>query len=1383
MTDEKVPYHITGWQSQKVPTYNMEFVEIGKRKRQIQRIYDQYIDQKVEHIRVGLVLGEWGLGKTHLFLHLIKKIFENNKDCFPLYVDLEKDLRSAGVLGIEEDDLEDFSNRLYQSAISSVKKYEKNLKIPYSTQLPAEFLNEIDDLSHKNASEIYAKIRKYYNYVYVFVDEMEDLMSEDDESISRFLEMIIKKNVERDLSVKDRVTFIMGCTGPIWNAIEARYAKVRTETKGRLIRREDTFKLESLTYDESVKLIKEIVTKTDKHQQNPFTNRMIRILWRASNGSPPSLLHLYNIVGLDVIRNAKEGENVIIDHNRMKEILIDELIYVGKEQKLPAIFSGAYEDIKNILPQSEVITEDVINFYHNLLDLMMTHFSEWKKDELLEKSGLDEDTFYKIVKQVNELSQKRYNQPVFVEVKISNIHEDRDFQGKLRESYKGTELLSPEGKIFGLSYKRTPEQGDIEGTDAHSKITWLTDDDDLIYVFPKDVNEFCKLVNTEPTKELESQYNNLMERDIFEKDEYYRLSTFVERRLFPTLESRLYMFIQSFPQQKEVERKIDETFYGDPQELAKYALSALKKYIPQDAKIDEEGGMPFLIIDGDEEFYNVSIVLKIFSQMVDENDVRELFRNIKEKGDVGIILYQTSENVKTLLRRENINGIPAGNRILWKNVTQDVITFLSAWGYCLENNIDINEDRLEENNGIYLHDLEFDKLIKGWVNDLRDKKVGVIVDYVSEEEKITDDLIHWRYGLLNYPKESKISHIKDYPLFMGWPPNAALEKRKSILKNLSKYGLVEVNDNLTKYKIIQTDYEAYVCHIYLEKGLERRKIDWDCFICANTNYTSEDILDRVVVPMLIEKGIMIEQEGGYDFRCVSEEGILNIVDSDILKEVKEILNKCDKRDKYGACANDFARFVIENLQNEEKESAFGDRFIPLFVGVEMANKWKSHFSWSNLIAKFNEVLEEIEEIRNSKEKYIHKLEELYEESKKPGYNSLTKTKEFMSHVLELTAPYHIIESRIYPQVKSFSEALLKVYEEAKEMIDYIHDPESVSIIDKRDVAKNYYKNGQFEQHEKIYDEIKKKRELLKKIKEERDVAIEECEEKLDKALNQISELEEQVTTKFRISNSIMNNIQESVDTIEIEKKIDTTIRSYESEEKILEKLNEEKEGIISEINDYQSLLEIVGEIIPIEKQIVECRDSEEVDKIIEKLDEETTNEANKLKNKIEEKIKEFETYEMRDINSESLSTVKEGLDKIKEVINETYENIKKLFEDSYNRIEREKELIKNFLGKDEKMHSDRKEQIYEELDRTIEDKSINDCKSKLTAIFKEIEKTTKETDIHVYRILAEESEMGEVDFNSAVQKVSGELKLDLEKARNKITKLIENDFVTATIKF
>jgi len=53
----------------------------------------------------------------------------------------------------------------------------------------------------------------------------------------------------------------------------------------------------------------------------------------------------------------------------------------------------------------------------------------------------------------------------------------------------------------------------------------------------------------------------------------------------------------------------------------------------------------------------------------------------------------------------------------------------------------------------------------------------------------------------------------------------------------------------------------------------------------------------------------------------------------------------------------------------------------------------------------------------------------------------------------------------------------------------------------------------------------------------------------------------------------------------------------------------------------------------------------------------------------------------------------------------------------------------------------------------------------------------------VNRILAEESEMGEVDFNSAVQKVSDELKLDLEKARNKITKLIENEFVTATIKF
>lgn len=48
----KVPYHETGWKSQKVPTYNMEFVEIGKRKRQIQKIYDEYFEQKAENITI-----------------------------------------------------------------------------------------------------------------------------------------------------------------------------------------------------------------------------------------------------------------------------------------------------------------------------------------------------------------------------------------------------------------------------------------------------------------------------------------------------------------------------------------------------------------------------------------------------------------------------------------------------------------------------------------------------------------------------------------------------------------------------------------------------------------------------------------------------------------------------------------------------------------------------------------------------------------------------------------------------------------------------------------------------------------------------------------------------------------------------------------------------------------------------------------------------------------------------------------------------------------------------------------------------------------------------------------------------------------------------------
>lgn len=1383
MTSEKLPYHVTGWQSQKVPTYDMEFVEIGKRKRQIQRICDQYIEQKTEHIRVGLVSGEWGLGKTHLFLHLIKKILENNNDCLPLYVDFEKDLRPAGVLNIEEGDLEDFSNRLYQSAISSVRKYEKNLKIPYSTQLPVELLNQIDDLSHKNVSEICAEIRKYYNYVYVFIDELEDLMSEDDESISRFLEMIIKKNVERDLSVKDRVTFILGCTGPIWNAIEARYAKVRTETKGRLIRREDTFKLEPLTYSEAIELIKEIVTKADEYQQNPFTNRMIRTLWRASNGSPPSLLHLYNIVGLDAIRNAKKGDPVIIDSNRMKEILLDELIYVGKEQKLPAIFSGAYEDIKNVLPKSEGITGEIINSYHSLLDLMMADFGEWKKDDLLEKSGLDEDTFYKIIKGVNSLGQTRYNQPIFVEVKVSNIHDDGEFQNKLREKFKGIELLSPEGKIVGLSYKRTPEQEDIEGADLHSKITWLTDDDELVFVFPKDINEFCKLVNIELTEELRSQHHNLMERDIFEKDEYYRLSTFAERRLFPTLESRLYMFIQNFSQQKEVERKIMEIFYDNPRELAKYAFTALAVYIPQETEIKDESGMPFLIVDGGNELYNVSIVVKIFSQRVDENEVRELCRNVEDTGNVGIVLCQTSEDVNTLLRREDVNGIPAGNRILWKNVTQDVITFLAAWGYCLEKNVDMNEDRLDENKGIYLHDLEFDKQIKEWINDLRDKKVGVIVDYRSGEEKITDDLIHWRYGLLDYPKGIRILHINDYPLFMGYPPNAALERRKSILKNLSEYRLVEVDDRLTKYKIIQTDSEAYICHMYLEKGLEGRNIDWDCFICANTNYSSDEILDRVVLLMLIEKGIMIEREGGYDFRCVSEEGVSNILDSDLLKEVKEIFDECDKQDEYGVCANNFTPFLIDNLQDEEKESDFGNKFIRLFDGVEMANKWKSHFSWNDLRAKFNEALEKIEEIRSSKEKYTHKLEELCEESKKPGYNSLKKTKEFMSHVSELTAPYHIIESRIYPQAKSFSEALLKVHEEAKKIIDYVHESDSVSIIDKRDVARNYYKNGQFEQLEKIYTEIKKRRELLKRIEEEKNQAIDECKGKFTNILEEISKLTGQVTSEFKISNSILDNIRKSVDTIKIEKGIDATILNYESEEEILEKLNEKEKVIISEITDYKSFLDIVGEMIPIEDWILKYKDLEEVNKIIEKLDKETTKKANSLKKEIEGKIVEYDTYEIGHINIESLSTVKEKLHEIKEAINESYSNIERLFDDFYNRIEREKELIKNFLDKDEKIPSDRKEQICKELRDINKDKPIDESKDKLMDIFKKIEKTTGETDIHVYRIIVEESEMGEIDFNLAVQKVSDELRLDLEKTRNKVTKLIENNYVMAIIKF
>lgn len=137
---------------------------------------------------------------------------------------------------------------------------------------------------------------------------------------------------------------------------------------------------------------------------------------------------------------------------------------------------------------------------------------------------------------------------------------------------------------------------------------------------------------------------------------------------------------------------------------------------------------------------------------------------------------------------------------------------------------------------------------------------------------------------------------------------------------------------------------------------------------------------------------------------------------------------------------------------------------------------------------------------------IHKLEDLVGEVKSTRTDALRKTGQFIEHVSKLTVPFHIIKKYIHPQVQAFSDDMNTVFKDACDMLDYLHQKKTKSISNKTSIAKKYHKNGQYGDLKKLYNDVKGKRDLIESIEGEQEEALDECKERKEDLIENITTL-------------------------------------------------------------------------------------------------------------------------------------------------------------------------------------------------------------------------------------------------------------------------------------
>ena len=823
--------------------------------------------------------------------------------------------------------------------------------------------------------------------------------------------------------------------------------------------------------------------------------------------------------------------------------------------------------------------------------------------------------------------------------------------------------------------------------------------------------------------------------------------------------------------------------------------------------------MPYSLVDyynfGRELQYEehiIRVIVATFSTRINSEQLN-IFKNWieKESAHVMLVLYrERDEECEEKSRNIEAFGAPLSQRLIWRKIDGSAVRFLAGLGVALYEKMEVDDAKVLENALVYLRDFNLKEEIDTWIEQNR-RKASFVFDLKWPIGYAPADIsVHRRYWLLGYPE---FLTPKDLPvdlLCLGGPRHSLKARIEEVSRILSGFFL-EREGAPERYRVGQSALEVWIFHHLLRNGIDKIMADKfsNHIINLNEGLTPSRCLD--IVLSFLEEKCMMEKTGGlreYTFLPLSDPNEIKKIGEDLIKRARDALKLLEEKDKYEASPKIYERYVKDKLWDVEPKPKV----------LDYPKTWGGKVSLDSLRIAFTKMLSKLQGIYDNFPVFVSMYEELLIEAKKAGEGGLGGAKELMVHLCKLTIPTYLLKGYIVPQITEFHNLLSEYWKKGYDYVDSLHSQEFKEVCDVSELAKEYHKNGNFEDLERTYLRVKALKEAWDAVKEEAESVISRLQSNITSLKIKYDELDKKIASASNPLTPKFSQYLLSLSLPYLDLIVDTQIRDKMSEkrkevfagismedpneparimEELRGKLDDLKRNVQEQLEQAEDFLNGAEELLASEEEIISF--DKQVTAIQEKLNdlegnEEAVGKINEWKSDIESQLESYKTLSpevfFTEISKDKIDSAKSKLTDIEKELSELYEKIGESHKKSFEKLDGEKEYLEYLIGKVK--GEKKKERLVGKLGGYTESKKWRDKRRILDDVFKQTVDTLESEGfnaraINVLRIIFDELKRVRFDekisIHEATKKVSQELSVEVDEMYRDIIELLKGDFL------
>ncbi|BAW32118.1 conserved hypothetical protein [Methanothermobacter sp. MT-2] len=764
-----------------------ENIKIESRENVTRKLEDfiKYCRSSAKGTAVCMILGEWGQGKTETFKRSIEPLSKKGGD-YAFFVSastLSNSYQNKEVSKIC-DKTPLTSLKFLVNLFNSIKaeSNDESIGIPSLEDYldPEDYMeNVLDNLLSKNKSK----------RIFIFIDEFEELLLNMDHLksiVSGIKETIngVYKPIHEGGKYSGSLHIFISITPDAYNKLQ-----VHEETSlifGGLGRRIEIIELQELRKKEGLAFLKALLEYSYNYnlpRPYPIENLgLFNTLLRISQNNIGNIVTLYT----KLFNNLKKDDKLeILNYKNLLRFLKREKIFVfGAEA--PCIEKDKYYKIMECL--SDQRTKELGELTKELFKLFIGEFKPFKLDELVERTGEDEDTILRSINLLNE-DLKREEKIEKSIIKVAPLKDDVSIEDVFDplKYYIITDEITNKDMISIDSYSESI-------TDFEDRITFFEfgENGELIpqAVLPVDEIDIKLFFKNEISEDKAVEIRNSLKR--FIKDEImYLASDLLLNEIFPTPIPRALEFIKNKEIRLKLWREISRNLtdeYSKNMPQAFITVLDKSKYYNLDFVDSRENYSIFELENPKDEtqiktmFYVVNGDVK----GVDIDYISEILNN-EMSINLTILLYNGDFTYKAEEKIQNKELDEKNKYLILKTFLHPTLTkkIICCYKSLNEYAEFIDEERLElECKDIISRELNLDSKIDEWLN--KQVKKGLVIDQIETTARSLSEFADGLKLYINYMEKA-------------YKPEEIFDKNIEGILKFRKYG--------TKTGFISSDFE------------------------------------------------------------------------------------------------------------------------------------------------------------------------------------------------------------------------------------------------------------------------------------------------------------------------------------------------------------------------------------------------------------------------------------------------------------------------------------------------------------------------------------------------------------------------------------------------